>query len=302
MKVDLYQVVTDRIIALMESGTIPWRKPWTGGQPPKNLISRRPYGGINAFLLNTSRFPSAFWLTFRQLQGFGARVRKGEKAFPVVFWKLLEREGEEKPIPFLRYHNVFNVEQCENLNPSLVPKTETKPFLPIERCEQLVARLPQRPEMVVGSFAGYVPSTDQLIMPAQNRFESPESYYNVLFHELTHATGHASRLGRKEIVEPARFGSDPYSREELVAEMGAAFLSGHCQIDHGTVENSAAYLQGWLGRLKEDRKLVIHAAAQAQKAANFSRSSLRATVTKSSALAFAGSIARTDSPSLTALA
>jgi antirestriction protein ArdC len=278
MRNDVYQIVTDRIMALLESGTIPWRKPWKGGEPPQNLVSRKPYRGINIFLLNASRFGSPYWLSFKQVQGIGAMVRKGEKAFPVVFWKMLDRdgdmgEGEKKDrFPLLRYYKVFNVEQCDKVNPALLPKSETNEFEPIERCDQVVAGMPKRPKIVHGGArAVYCPVKDMVTMPNTVSFDSPEFYYSTLFHELTHATGHVSRLSRAGITGPIHFGSDPYSREELVAEMGAAFLCGHCGIENQTIEESAAYIQGWLDRLKDDRKLIVHAATQAQKVCDFIR-------------------------------
>jgi antirestriction protein ArdC len=277
LKKDVYQIITDRIIALLEAGAVPWRKPWKGGGPPQNLISRKTYRGINVFLLNSARFASPFWLSFKQVQSIGTMVRKGEHAFPVVFWKLcdvegdgMEREEKQKRAPLLRYYKVFNIEQCENVEPSLLPKLQTGTSQPLEQCDRLVAQMPKRPDIVHGGArATYCPLQDRVTMPNVVLFDSPEFYYSTLFHELTHATGHASRLSRTGITEPAGFGSDPYSREELVAEMGAAFLCGHCGIENRTIDESARYIQGWLDRLRNDRKLVVHAAAQAQKACDF---------------------------------
>jgi antirestriction protein ArdC len=168
--------------------------------------------------------------------------------------------------------NVFNVDQCEKISPSLLPKPVTSEFEPIDRCEKLVAGMPKRPKLVHGGGrAMYSPAEDLVTMPNAVSFDSPEFYYSTLFHELAHSTGHASRLGRPGITGPIRFGSDPYSREELVAEMGAAFLCGHCGIENRTIQESAAYIQGWLERLRDDRKLIVHAATQAQKAGDFIR-------------------------------
>jgi len=272
LKKDVYQVVTDRIIRLLESGTVPWRRPWKGGdQAPRNFVSCKAYRGINLFLLNATGFSSPFWLTFRQIQSLDGRIKKGEKSFPVVFWKIFEAEenGETQKIPFLRYHSVFNVAQCEGIALPALPEME-KQFRPIEKCEEVVAHMPSRPTIEHGGGrACYSPVRDTVSMPEVKLFESPEAYYGTLFHELTHATGHVSRLNRKEVTEPIHFGSDPYSREELVAEMGAAFLSGHSGIENTTLDQSASYIQNWLERLKDDRKLVVHAAAQAQKACDF---------------------------------
>lgn len=274
MKNDVYQIVTDRIVRLLESGTVPWHRPWKGvNQWPQNFVSRKVYRGINLFLLNAVGYPSPFWLSFKQVQMLGGHVKKGEQSFPVVFWKILKEEGdgEDKRIPFLRYHRVFNVAQCEGIKVPGIPGVETgSAFQPIEKCEEIVAAMPKRPEIHHnGARASYSPSLDAVSIPEARLFDSSEKYYSTLFHELTHATGHVTRLNRKEITDPVRFGGDPYSREELVAEMGAAFLCGHCAIENMTIDQSASYIQEWLARLKEDRKLVVHAAAQAQKACDF---------------------------------
>ncbi|MDB6019613.1 MAG: hypothetical protein JWR19_4102 [Pedosphaera sp.] len=272
LKKDVYQLITDRIISLLESGTVPWHRPWKGGSlAPQNFISRKAYRGINLFLLNAAGFASPFWLTFKQVQSLDARIKKGEKSFPVVFWKIFEEaeNGETKKIPFLRYHSVFNIAQCEGVTVPASPEIHGN-FHPIAKCEQIVAHMPRCPTIEHGGGrACYSPLQDRINMPEATLFESSEKYYNTLFHELTHATGHVSRLNRKEITDLIQFGSNPYSREELVAEMGAAFLSGHCEIENTTLSQSAGYIQNWLERLKDNRKLVVHAAAQAQKACDF---------------------------------
>jgi|GEM_PF-64333 len=272
VKSDIYQLVTDRIIALLEAGTVPWRKPWSGyASAPQNLVSRKAYRGINLLLLHAAGFASPFWLTFRQAQELGGRVKKGEKSFPVVFWKLFEDDehGEPRTIPFIRYHSVFNVAQCEGIECPLAPVPRPE-FQPIGECEQVVSGMPKAPVIAHGfNRACYSPIRDSVEMPDRAAFSPPEEYYSVLFHELTHATGHPTRLGRKGVAETNSFGSDPYSREELVAEMGAAFLCGHCGIGAATIDQSASYIENWLTRLKNDRKLVIKAAADAQKAADF---------------------------------
>lgn len=273
MKKDVYQIITDRIIGLLEAGTVPWRRPWKGGeQAPRNFVSRKAYRGINLFLLHAAGFASPFWLTFRQVQSLDGRVKKGEKSFPVVFWKVFEEQednGESKRVPFLRYHSVFNVAQCEGITVPAPPEVNGA-FQPIEKCDAVVAGMPCPPAILHGGArACYSPREDRVTMPEATMFESPAAYYTTLFHELTHATGHLSRLNRKEVTDPVQFGSNPYSREELVAEMGAAYLSGHCAILDTTIDQSASYIQNWLERLRDDRKLVIHAAAQAQKACDF---------------------------------
>jgi antirestriction protein ArdC len=276
----VYQVITDRVIALLQQGTVPWHKPWAGSeQEPRNLISRKPYRGVNVFLLHSMAYQSPFWITFKQAQELGGNVRKGEKACPVVFWKWLDIEdketGEGKRAPMLRYYSVFNSSQCDGIQDHIPAIENTnQPHSPIAAAEGIVAGMPQRPVIKDGlSQAFYRPSEDFVGMPFLNQFESPEGYYDTLFHELTHSTGHESRLNRKGVSgtdgQWSSFGSTPYAKEELVAEMGAAFLCGQAGIVERTIDNSAAYVHSWLERLKDEVRLVVIAAAQAQKAADF---------------------------------
>ncbi len=272
---DVYSIVTDQIIAALERGVIPWRKPWqTAGSSadPRNGRTGRQYRGVNWFLLQLAPFDCNRWVTFKQAGEMGGTIRKGEKSSLVTFWKMLDgtdkETGEEKKIPMLRYYRVFNLTQCEGIE---LP-ADQKPILAeherIAAAEAIVAGMPQRPPLRhTGGRAYYTPALDSVTMPELGRFHSAEEYYSTLFHELTHATGHASRLGR--IKETASFGSDPYAREELVAEMGAAYLCARAGIAQPILENSAAYIQNWLKRLKDDRKLIVTAAAQAAKAADF---------------------------------
>lgn len=277
---DVYSIITERVIALLQQGVVPWQKPWQGGQhAPRNLISGREYRGVNVFLLNAASYTSPFWITFKQAQELGGNVRRGEKACPVVFWKWLDAaddaSGERKRIPFLRYYSVFNVTQCEGIEASVpIIDGAKRQHDPIAVAETIVGAMPKRPEIRHGlDRAFYSPSADFVGMPSPERFRSGEDYYSVLFHELTHATGHTSRLNRKGVGstdgEWSAFGSESYSKEELVAEMGAAFLCGHTGIVERTLDNSAAYVAAWLGRLKEDHRLIVQAAAQAQKASDF---------------------------------
>src|SRR5262249_423924 len=179
-------------------------------------------------------------------------------------------------VPFLRYYSVFNVAQCEGIEAHVptLPGASPRAHKPIEAAERIVANMPKRPEIRQGlEKAFYSPSGDFVGMPAPEQFRSGEDYYSVLFHELTHSTGHESRLARKGVSgtdgQWSAFGSNPYAKEELVAEMGAAFLCGQAGVVEGTLDNSGAYMAGWLSRVKDDPKLVVQAAAQAQKAADY---------------------------------
>src|SRR5262249_37938096 len=204
MSETVYQVITDRVIALLQQGTIPWQKPWQGAElAPQNLVSRKAYRGVNVFLLHAMSYTSPYWLTFKQAQELGGHVRKGEKACPVVFWKWLEveREGERERVPFLRYYSVFNVAQCEGIE-GHVPSApgSTREHSPVEAAERIFQGMPKRPDVRHGlAQAFYSPSGDYVGMPAPEQFRSGEDYYSVLFHELTHSTGHESRLARKGV-------------------------------------------------------------------------------------------------------
>jgi antirestriction protein ArdC len=224
--------------------------------------------------LASSGFASPYWLTFCQAQELGGHVRKGESGTPVVFWKFgtrLVEDGEEvieKPSLLCRYYTVFNVSQCEALR--LQPVAEPTPQLdPIDTCEQVVTQWLGKPAIRHGSNrASYSKAADLVQMPDRGCFDSAEEYYSTLFHELTHSTGHPLRLNRPSLAESERFGDEKYSAEELVAEMGAAFLCGFTGIENKTINNSAAYLRSWLMVLKNDARLVLVAAGQAQKAAD----------------------------------
>jgi len=279
MKADAYQVITDRMVSLLEQGTVPWQKPWQSGDlVPRNLVSQKAYRGVNVFLLHAMSYASPFWLTFNQAKELGGTVKRGEKACPVVFWKWLDvqENGKAERVPFLRYYSAFNIAQCEGIPQRRIPALNgiKREHGPIQEAERIVAGMSKRPEVKSGlDRAFYSPSGDFVGMPSSGQFRTPEDYYSVLFHELTHSTGHESRLNRKGVSgsdgEWSAFGSTPYAKEELVAEMGAAFLCGQAGIVERTLDNSAAYVSSWLARLRDDRRLVVQAAAQAQRASDF---------------------------------
>lgn len=275
-----YEIVNKRITELLEEGTVPWKRPWRSTEGPRNLISKKPYRGINSFLLNCSPYESDHWLTFNQAKQKGGQVRKGEKSTVVIFWKWLERKKNDDSgssaspdsptgkIPLLRYYRIFNLEQVDGIEHPKEPEIET-PFTPIETAEQIVKNMPLRPSIKYeGNRAVYSPLLDSVTLPPKEAFTSSPDLYATIFHELSHSTGHANRVGRKGVIEPTYFGSHDYSQEELVAELSASMLCGVAGIE-STIENSAAYIQGWLSVLKKDKKLLVLAAAQAQKAADY---------------------------------
>jgi len=275
---DVYQIVTEKIVSLLEAGTIPWRKPWTTSQGmPKNLISKKEYRGINLFLLGCQQYSSPYWLTYKQATEKGGHIRKGEKSSLVVFWKMMDRNNVDDAadnnisgkLPLLRYYNLFNLEQCEGIE-SPTQEVQTYQFTPIEKAEQIVSGMKDRPEISYGSNkASYTPISDKVRMPNETQFERSEEFYSVLFHELGHSTGHKSRLARKEVMEHHEFGSEEYGAEELVAELTSSLLCGVAGISNQTIDLAASYIDGWLSVIKKDKRMIVMAAAQAQKAADF---------------------------------
>ncbi len=281
---DIYAIVTDKIINLLEQGVVPWRRPWTSAGLPRNLVSKKSYRGINHFLLSASKYVSPFWLTMRQANELGGHVRKGEESTVVVFWKVGDAKQSTEDLDnetadakarrrfLLRYYRVFNLEQCELPQAVLdkIPTVETHEHDPIEAAERIIAAMPNPPEVQhAGSKAFYSPIADRITLPPRELFASAEEYYATALHETVHSTGHQKRLAREGICEVAPFGSAVYSKEELCAEMGAAYLCAEAGISTAVIDNQAAYVAGWLKKLRDDRKLLIHAAAQAQHAADY---------------------------------
>lgn len=286
---DTYSLVTEKIAAALEAGTVPWQQPWAAvGGMPRNFVSRRPYRGLNVILLALGTpYAQPWWLTYRQAAALGGHVRPGEKASVVTFWKLPDGKPAERAAasdgadtgvgeeatpraPLLRHYFVFNVAQCAGLPAPPAPDFTPTPHERLSWCEQVVGGMPRAPEIRTGyDRAFYSPAVDYVGMPDLDHFRSAEDYYATLFHELVHSTGHPLRLDRPGATQPAPFGSPDYSREELVAELGAAFLSGHTGIFPRTAENQAAYVAGWLAALRGDKRLLPIAAAQAQRAADF---------------------------------
>jgi len=265
----------------LEQGTVPWRRPWQTHGVPRNLLSLKPYRGINVWLLLSRPYASPYWLTFRQANDIGGTVRKGEKGTAVVLWKFPDdRTTEDTTVPndhkhaapLVRSYTVFNTEQC------CLPQSLTERFAhatplcaePITACERIVTNMFDRPVIEHGgNHAYYMPTLDTVTVPHPSQFVALENYYATLFHECVHATGISSRLARPGIVDVAAFASHEYSKEELVAEFGAAFLCGISDIAPQTLDNAAAYIAHWVERLRKDKALIIQAASQAQQAVDF---------------------------------
>lgn len=268
------EIITERIVNSLKTGIIPWRRPWWTHGAPRSIVSGKEYRGINVFLLSMAGFSDPRFLTYKQAQAKGGNVKKGERGFPVVFYKIIEsktevdKKGNPKKFPMLRYYTVFNVSQIEGIDFPPLPALKKSEISPIEACERVVNEMPNAPEIDWNSNqASYSAAKDKVSMPPREQFEKAEEVYSTLFHELVHSTGHKSRLARG--LEQNGLGSGSYAREELIAEMGAAFLCGHCQIETQTLDNSAAYIATWLKRLKDDPRLVISAGSKAQAAADY---------------------------------
>jgi antirestriction protein ArdC len=285
-KLDAYEVITESIVERLEAGTAPWRQSWAAGGQPRN-IEGHAYRGINVFQLLARGYSSPYWLTFNQARERGGMVRKGEKSTRVIFWKMLkygdeseDTDGEEdsrRTVRLLRYYSVFNLDQTDGVKlPARVirevaeAEARRAECVPVEAAEAILTGQANPPRYREDQSACYyMPSADLVGMPPRETFDSVESFYAASFHETGHATGHVSRLGRAGVMERHAFGDADYSQEELVAEMTAAFLCGESGILPATIDNAASYLAGWIRALRGDKKLVIVAAAQAQKAADY---------------------------------
>lgn len=284
---NVYQMVTDRITAQLEQGVIPWHKPWTGASAEDggaiNYVSRRPYSFLNQMVLGK---PGEY-LTWKQVEELGGKVKKGAKAGMVVFYTKLtikdptfinpeNGEPETRTIPYLRYYNVFHLDDVEGIEsklsqPGAEPKAE-----PISAAEKVVADyLSRQPALRFqndkpSNRAYYSLTQDMVVVPMLSQYDMPEEYYSTTFHELTHSTIPESRCDRKAENAKAFFGNTEYSREELVAEIGSAMLCNRIGIEaERAFRNSVAYIKSWWEALKNDPKMIVWAAGRAEKAAKF---------------------------------
>ena len=258
------EIVTSKIIEQLQQGTIPWQKPWHGS-PAINYITRKPYQGINVLLLGRGG-EFATWNQIKELNGL---IKKGSESSMVVYYntrKVMTDNEEEKSIPFMRYYRVFHLSDIEGIESKIPVNT----FDPLEQAEQIIPNYSTCPEIIEdNNRAWYSPSKDQIGIPKMGQFKTVEEYYSTLWHEAIHSTGHTSRLNRFSAgQEQAAFGSENYSKEELIAEIGSAMLCCYCGIEK-TIENSASYIASWLKVLKNDNNFVIQASSKAQKAYDY---------------------------------
>lgn len=272
---DIYSEITNRVIAALESGVAPWRKPWVGGGSGCiSYATGKQYSILNTILLGGQ---SGEYITYKGCTLAGGYIRKGEKARMVVFWKpyetVDEETGEKTRHFYLKRYNVFSLSQCEGVSPRWAASisqsvSDLKPDDAADTIiKDYVHRSGVRLTITESDQAFYRPSTDEIVIPQLSQYLQVAEYYSTAFHEMVHSTGHGSRLNR--ISDIAAFGSHEYSREELTAELGSAFLVNSCGLETTeSFSNSAAYLAGWLKVLKNDKRLLVSAAGAAEKAVN----------------------------------
>ncbi len=285
-KYDVYEEVTNQIIAALEQGVKPWECPWhTNAAALPLRVTGDSYRGINYVLLNLKAWAEGYrnpvWMTFKQAKDLGGMVRKGEKSSLVVKYGTFEAkedgqegEAEAKTRGYLKAYRVFNVQQIDGLEDQFPTPEETEPLAtrPIEQLSHVSAAMIEN--MGVGYAEGgdracYIPSKDQVHMPELPKFKAAELFYSTLFHELSHATGHADRCDRTKEKAGSKFGNAIYAMEELVAEISAAMMGAQLGFQPGHIEDSAAYVQSWLKVLRDDKRAIVKAAAAAQRSADY---------------------------------
>ena len=290
---NVYQMVTDRIVAQLEQGLIPWHKPWTGvgleDGGAVNYVSRKPYSMLNQMLLGRE----GEYLTFKQIKERGGSIKKGAKAGVVVFFTTttytkreeVQEDGstetvsvmKEHLMPVLKYYNVFHIDDCEGIESKIKVEEDAGPKIsPIESAEKVLNGYVEREKElqfrnnIPTDRAYYSPTLDLISVPMLTQYEIAEEYYSTTFHEAVHSTMPENRCNRKSEQKLAAFGSEDYSREELVAEIGSAMLCNNVGIDcEKAFKNSVAYIQGWLKKLKNDNRMIVWAASRAEKAAKY---------------------------------
>ena len=278
MSKSVYEMVTERIIEQLESGVIPWEKPWSGARSGAyNRISKRSYSLLNQMLLKNE----GEYATFKQWSELGGKIKKGEKSEIVVFWKILPIEETQedgtkviKQVPLLKYINVFHISQVEGVEP--LQKEKLNDIEPIEQAESILQDYWTREHITVehikGDKAFYSPMRDLIQLPLFEQFKDANEYYSTAFHESVHSTMKESRCNRAEERKDklVAFGSEEYSKEELVAELGSASIMNMLGIEtRKSFRNSSAYIQSWLRVLKNDVKFIVSASSKAEKAVNY---------------------------------
>ena len=279
MSNQVYNFITDRIIEQMDKGIIPWKQPWARMDDypgsPRNLVSKKAYHGMNVLLLGMTGYENPFWLTQNQLRSMNNKPVDEYDYTPVIFYtmvedKELDENGKKKHRPILRYYKLFNVEQADKkiVIPEIKEPEPVCEFTPLERAEDLLQSIPDPcPVTFGGGRAFYSPRKNFIRVPEKNLFDSTEFFYATLFHEISHSTGHKSKLNR-EIIN--HFGTKKYAKEELTAEMSSNFIMNELGIvTEDTENNTVAYLQNWKQKLRDDPSIMIQAAGKAQKVCDY---------------------------------
>ena len=279
MSTSVNEIVTNRIIEELEKGNIPWQRPWsTAGRYAMSHSTKKPYSLLNQMLLRPGEY-----LTFEECKREGGKVKKGEKGNFVVSWAKIKKvetdeEGNERTtvIPRLKYYYVFEVSQCEGIERNCTEEPKTYGNTPVESAENIITAYINRETVTFtatdSNRAYYSPSEDAVVVPDLKYFEAVEEYYSTSFHELTHSTMHQDRCNRAEERKGKKvaFGSEEYSKEELVAEIGAATLVNMIGLESDkSFKNSVSYIQSWIGKLKNDKNLIVSASSRAEKAVNY---------------------------------
>lgn len=276
MKKSVYEMITERIIEELENGVIPWQKPWSGTHSGAyNRISNKPYSLLNQMLLKHD----GEYASFKQWSDLGGKIRKGEKSEVVTFWKIqqveeINEDGEKaiKQLPLLRYYNVFHISQVDGVEPK--EQLEISELEPIEEAEKIKLDYMNREHLqireTISDKAFYLPTADYIQVPCKEQYQNIEEFYSTLFHKIVHSTGHKSRLDRKDIKDCLYKGDENYSKEELTAELGSAFLINMLDIEtEKSFRNSSAYIQSWLRVLKNDTHFIVSASSRAEKAVKY---------------------------------
>ncbi len=271
---DVYTFVNDRTIAQLETGNVPWRKQWTKGGIPTNLATRHPFRGLNVMLLAMLGYERNLFITERQLKKIDGAIKPEERPHMLVSWNVKTEDGEEKngettdarEYTGPRYYYAYNISQCAGISREMVPDVE---LLPIATCEEIIESMPHPPLVKYKDPKPYYdPTTDTVNMPKKSTFASEADYCSALLHQLVHSTGHHTRLRRSGLIEMPELGCDPFTLEELVAEIATCHLQSYAGILSDFVP-SPEYLHGWAEKFAQDKYLIFTAATLAQKAVDF---------------------------------
>lgn len=268
-KTDVFNVINDRILAFLENGIVPWKKECL--ELPANLVSGKQYRGVNVLLLSSAGFLRNQFLTFNQIKEMGVKIMEGAVPTRVIYWKRFEGETATNTEPqklLLRYFNVYNVSQCE------MPEDKIPAFIskdiPLKFCEEVLAKLPEKPAIMHrASMPCFLPEYDVINMPLINSYPQPEEYYVDLYRQLIHWTGHEKRLNRLELQDFIKDPVEPFSGEELIAEIGVFLLKSITGIRAIQNDADSHYVMGWTEKLKKDPRLIIYASTKAQKAVDY---------------------------------